>query len=75
MQLKLCVSYDEVVLEGGEFVCKFVIIFEKEEGGDDEEEYEGKGRFKKDVKYNVVFVVLKRSYILQLFMDGIMLFI
>lgn len=75
MQPKLRVSYDEAVSEGGEFVCKLVIILEKEEGGDDEEEHEGKGRSKKDAKHNAASVALKRSYILQSFMDGTMLFI
>lgn len=45
-------------------MCRFVIIYKKEDGGKDEEEYKGKGRFKMEVKYNLVFIVLKRSYIL-----------
>lgn len=68
-QPKLRVSYDEAVSEGGEFVCKLVIILEKEEGGDDEEEHIGKGRSKKEAKHNSASTALKRSYILQSFMD------
>lgn len=75
MQPKLRVSYDEAVSEGGEFVCKLVIILEKEEGGDDEEEHIGKGRSKKDAKHNSASTALKTSYILQYFMDGTMLFV
>lgn len=75
MQPKLRVRYDEAVSVGDEFVCKLVIIHGKEEGGDDEEEHEGKGRSKKDAKHNAASVALQKSDILQSFMDGTMLFI
>lgn len=64
MWIKVYLNYDEVVLEGDEFMCRFVIIYKKEDGGNDKEEYKGKGRFKKKVKYNLVFKVLKESNIL-----------
>lgn len=75
MQTKLHLKYDDALPEGDEFVCRLVITLEKEEGGDDEEEHIGKGRSKKDAKHNSASTALKRSYILQSFMDGTMLFI
>lgn len=75
MWKKVHLKYDEAVPEGDEFMCRLVIIHEKEDGGNNEEEHIGKGRSKKDAKHNSASTALKTSYILQYFMDGTMLFV
>uniref|UniRef100_A0A8W8M195 Uncharacterized protein n=1 Tax=Magallana gigas TaxID=29159 RepID=A0A8W8M195_MAGGI len=62
-------KYEEAIQEGDEFMCGLVIIHKKEDGGKDEEEYKGKGRSKMEAKHNSASTALKRSHILQYFMD------
>lgn len=75
MRTKVNLKYEEAIQEGDEFMCILVIIHKKEDGGKDEEEYKGKGRSKMEAKHNSASTALKRSHILQYFMDGTMLFI